>query len=367
MRQPIILKTYYTELSVMAHEIQSNDSLLLHTNRAWHGLGEVIQEDLTAVEACRRAKMSWEVEPWTLTATGPNGETIEVPDFVANVRVDGADLRSVLGVVTRDYRVCQNLQLAELADEVACSGKVVIESCGSIRGGKRVWFLARGGAYEVGGRDKVESYMLFSNGHDGGSSLRMTPTSVRVVCSNTLHLVIPRFDGDRPESASISFTHLGSMDAKIAAAKQALAHFAAVRDENFEMMDRLAQTPISRSQADQLFAGSYAAFWETATDAELNQGDRRLRGIAERRLERMREGRAAFLERLNDEARKTGMELSVWSAMNAVTGFVQHDKVPVTKSPEAAYEARCERNLFGLGAQRTHEVLAASLAFGLAS
>lgn len=95
--------------------------------------------------------------------------------------------------------------------------------------------------------------------------------------------------------------------------------------------------------------------------------DLRKRGIAERRLERMHEGRAAFLERLNDEARKTGMELSVWSAMNALTGFVQHDKVPTSKTPEAAYEARCERNLFGLGAQRTHEVLAASLAFGLAS
>lgn len=350
----------------MAHEITSTDSVLLHTNRAWHGLGEVITDDLTAVEACRRSKLTWEVEPWTLTATGPNGETIEVPDFVANVRV-GEDLKSVLGVVTRDYRVCQNLQLAELADEVASSGKVVIESCGSIRGGRRVWFLARGGAYQVGGKDAVESYMLFSNGHDGGSSLRMTPTSVRVVCSNTLHMVIPRDDGQRPESASISFNHLGSMDSKIKAAKQALAHFAQVRDQNFEMMERLAQTPISRSQADQLFAGSYAAFWETATDAELRDPDQRKRGIAERRLERMREGRAAFLERLNDEARKTGMELSVWSAMNAMTGFVQHDKVPTSKTPEAAYEARCERNLFGLGAQRTHEVLAASLAFGLAS
>lgn len=352
----------------MAHEITSTDSVLLHQRPAWHGLGMVIEEELTAVEACRKAKMSWEVEPWRLTATGPNGETIEVPDFVANVRVDqGLDLRAVLGVVSGDYRVCQNMQLAELADEVASSGKVIIESCGSIRGGKRVWFLAKGEAYQVGGKDAVDSYMLFSNGHDGGSSLRMTPTSVRVVCSNTLHMVIPRFDGQRPESASISFMHLGSMDRKIAAAKQALQHFAAVRDSNFEMMERLAQTPISRMQADQLFAGSYAAFWETATDAELRDSDLRKRGIAERRLERMREGRAAFLERLNDEARKTGMELSVWSAMNAMTGFVQHDKVPTAKTSEAAYEARCERNLFGLGAQRTHEVLAASLALGLAS
>lgn len=350
----------------MSHEITSTDSVLLHTNPAWHGLGQVITEDLTAVEACRRNKMSWEVEPWTLTATGPNGETIEVPDFVANVRVDqGVDLRSVLGVVTRDYRVCQNLQLAELADEVASSGKVVIESCGSIRGGKRVWFLARGGAYEVGGKDAVESYMLFSNGHDGGSSLRMTPTSIRVVCSNTLHMVIPRFDGNPLESASISFTHLGSMDAKIAAAKQALTHFAQVRDGNFELMERLAQTPISRMQADQLFAGSYAAFWESPTDSELRDPDQRKRGIAERRLERMREGRAAFLERLNDESRKTGMDLNVWSAMNAMTGFIQHDKVPTTKTPEAAYEARCKRNLFGLGAQRTSEVLAISLALGV--
>jgi phage/plasmid-like protein (TIGR03299 family) len=353
----------------MSHEITSTDSVLLRHNPAWHGLGMVIEKDLTAVEACREAKLSWEVEPWTLTATGPNGETIDVTSHVANVRVDGADLRSVLGVVTNDYRVCQNLQLAELADEVASSGKVIIESCGSIRGGKRVWFLARGESYQVGGRDLVESYMLFSNGHDGGSSLRMTPTSVRVVCSNTLHMVIPRYDGEAPASASISFNHLGSMDAKIVAAKQALSHFSTVRDQNFEMMERLAQTPISQMQADSLFAGSYAAFWETATNEELNSGDLRKRGIAERRLERMREGRAAFLERLNDEARKTGMDLTVWSAMNAMTGFVQHDKVPVAKAAtaEAKYEARCERNLFGLGAQRTQEVLAASLAFGLAS
>ena len=57
----------------MAHEITQHDNVVLHRTPAWHGLGIVVKDAPTPIEALKIAGLDWNVEQWPLSAT--NGET----------------------------------------------------------------------------------------------------------------------------------------------------------------------------------------------------------------------------------------------------------------------------------------------------
>jgi phage/plasmid-like protein (TIGR03299 family) len=380
----------------MSHEIETMDVVGLRGQQAWHRLGVVIQDNLTALEAAERFGLTWKVDGYPLFAESPkaaaaletladviqsgaSGGTIlhalhefqalrlEVETHKANVRTsdnDGNPVNELLGVVGADYQVCQNRELAEFTDALAQSGKVTIESCGSIRNGKRVWFLAKGDAFTIGGTDEVLPYVLVSNGHDGGQSIRVTPTTVRVVCSNTLHMVIPNAEDmlTRPDSAAISIRHSGKISDKLQQAKRALAYYGDTLRRNRELFDMLQAKQFDQQQNLQLFADSYASFWEVATPDELSSADSKIRRIAENRMERMRKASDAFIQRYENEKRLTGLQDSAWLALNAMTGYIQHDKVARGSDDTDRVSRRMESNLFGINASRTNDVLAHCLA-----
>ena len=350
----------------MGHEIETIDRVGLRGEQAWHGLGTVIQDDLSAVDAAERFGLTWPVEGLPLYAMTRDGRYLPVDTHVANYRTadcDGQSIEHLLGVVGVDYRVCQNRELAEFTHALAETGRVTIESCGSLRGGKRVWFLARGEAFTVGDTvDKVYPYILVSNGHDGTQAIRVTPTTVRVVCSNTLHMVIPRSEGERPESAAITIRHSGKISDKLEQARNALKYYGSILQRNRDIFDAMQSQAVEREQVVKLFADTYAAFWEVATPDELASQSKEVRRNAENRLARMQKASTLFLERYDSEKQELGLGDTLWTAFNAMTGFIQHDKAPRGKDDSDRIERRRESNLFGINATRPHEVLAGSLA-----
>jgi phage/plasmid-like protein (TIGR03299 family) len=328
----------------------------------------VIQDDLTAIESAQRFGLLWPVNQFPLYAQDPtSGEYLPVDSHVANMRVadnDGRDIRELLGIVGADYKVCQNRELAEFTDALAQTRKVVIESCGSIRGGKRVWFLAKGDGFMVGGTDAVLPYVLVSNGHDGSQAIRVTPTTVRVVCSNTLHMVLPNSDDwqTRPESAAIVIRHSGKILDKLEQAKKALEYYGATLARNVELFQLLQSKRMERDTAMSVFAETYATYWEAATPDDLASGDAATKRNAENRQTRMRKAADLFLARYEAEQSALGLGETPWAYFNALTGFLQHDKGARGADDAKRVEARRESNLFGLNATRTHEALAAILA-----
>jgi phage/plasmid-like protein (TIGR03299 family) len=374
----------------MGHGIESSRDVvgLLH-KQAWHNLGIVIHEELTAVEAAERFGMTKPVEQEPLTIIGAearvsleaakraaadgNAEAavvhflafqaaiVPVETHVANVRHsdDGLDIHGIVGT---GYQVCQNCELAEFTDALAQTGKVVIESCGSIMGGKRVWFLAKSESFEVGGTDTVHAYVLVCNSHDGSQSIKVVPTSIRVVCKNTYNLVVPEADGTRPESAAISIRHSGKISDKLEQARQALKYYGSIVYKNREMFEALAAKKVSRDQGIELFAGAYASEWTVATQEELDSDDLKVARTATNRFNRMKDAKKLFLKRYDEEVAKVGGEDSLWAYANAATGYIQHDVVARGTDDTVRVERRQHSNLFGLNSQRTHNVFAEALA-----
>lgn len=340
----------------MAHEIEGSDTVVLRREKAWHGLGTVIDEDLTAVAAADKYGLSYPIDCWPIEARNPiTGERVLIERWQANVRqinTPDGPIASVLGVVSDSYQVCQNRQLAELTDAIADQGTVTIESCGTIRGGKLVWFLAKGEAYNLGGKDEVYPYVLVSNSHDGSQSIKVTPTTIRVVCSNTLHAVLNN------RVAAWSTIHLGDVGGKVEAAKSALAHYKRTLEVNRELQQRLADVRWNRDDALKLFATEYAREYAVALDGELSTLDAKQRKAAERREKRQHEAAQQFLARFDKEQKKLKVKGSAWLALNAWTGFVQHDSKHVGNDVTNREEQRVRSSLFGLAAGRSVKALA---------
>lgn len=351
----------------MGHEIVENlDNVGLRGEQAWHGLGVVVDDNLSAVEAGDRFNLFWPVAGFPLFYKSTTGEFKPVDSHVANVRTKdavGQPIEHLLGVVGADYQVCQNRELADFTDALAQTGKVVIETCGSIRGGKRVWFLARGESFDVGGTDKVHPYVLVSNAHDGTQAIRITPTSVRVVCSNTLHLVIPDSEDfrNRPETAAITIRHSGKIADKLDQARRSIEYYGESLKRNRELFEALQAKKFSQDQAMQLFAGVYAVNWKVATGDELKSTDESIKRLANNRFERMQKASEAFLARYRTEVEAVGNADSAWAYFNALSGYIQHDKSTRGKDDAERVGNRIDSNLFGLNADRTHQALAETL------
>jgi hypothetical protein len=58
--------------------------------------------------------------------------------------------------------------------------------------------------------DTILPYVLLANSHDGSLALRVVPTSVRVVCQNTLNLAL-----GRAGSTGVAIRHLDSLEDRV--------------------------------------------------------------------------------------------------------------------------------------------------------
>lgn len=337
----------------MSHEITTTDGLVLTSARAWHGLGTIVENAPTPAEALKIAGLDWNVEQWNLYATnggtnhGLATERVVIENTVANVR---SDTRAVLGLVGEGYTPIQNAELADFCSLLAEQGDAVrVETAGSIRGGAKVWFLLRGESFSVRGRrnadDVLSPYILASNGHDGGTALRLTPTSVRVVCSNTLHMVIPGFEaeagasfGRRNIAAGFVANHTGDVRHKVEQAKQALELYGRTVERNRELINGLAARDWNSEQVGRFLVQCYASAVEPIPTNPKTEAE-------ERAASKARDAVAGMLARFERESKLVGA--SAWVAVNAFSGYMQHDRPIRFRDPARVREQRVQAALFG--------------------
>lgn len=100
----------------------------------WHGLGVVIDTEMSVAEALTFGKLDFIVEKLPNRHALPNGEVVISNTSFFTYR---QDTNFVLGDrLGRDYHVVQNQEALGVVDALVSEGAMVIETAGSLRNGK---------------------------------------------------------------------------------------------------------------------------------------------------------------------------------------------------------------------------------------
>lgn len=330
----------------MGHEMTATDSAVFANTAAWHGLGRVIPRTFSAAEGLRLAGLDWDVVQWPMESIAPDGTRHPNTTHVENRRSDNWEL---LGTVTAGYDPSHNRMLAELADGLSSTGGVRCETIGSIRGGKRVYFLLHAGTLELG-QDLTEKYLMLCTGHDGTLAVHAVPTSVRVVCSNTLHMALR---GDR---AAWTFKHSGDITKKLSELQGALDYFARTGQKFDDAARALAARTLTRDELRDFFARVYQAGEKKTitpnptTDEERKQNEKAAAVVAQ------------WLNTYQQDSSRQGYAGgSAWLALNAVTRWYDHGR-NYRAAAEDKPDARTYARLWGTGADAKATALDMALA-----
>src|SRR5690554_6295345 len=187
----------------MAHNINYNKktgrySFFSVQQKAWHGLGQIVQDYPTSEEAIKHAGLDYEVVKSPLFTKGSGiietaqgieigSSELEVPNYFANIRTDN---NAVLGVVGKDYHIVQNREAFNFFDAIVGGGEgILYETAGALGNGERIFITAKLPDYiRVGnGDDVTEKYIFLTTSHDGSGSITAAFTPIRIVCQNTLN------------------------------------------------------------------------------------------------------------------------------------------------------------------------------------
>jgi phage/plasmid-like protein (TIGR03299 family) len=296
----------------------------------WHGLGVTVAEATSSAHAIKLAGMDWPVKKQQLFYVDHNGDTQTADSIFGIVRTDTG---RILGSVGNRYKPIQNSEGFEFLDSLLSKFGAKYESAGALHGGKKVWMLAHmpEQGFTINGGDRQEAYVLFENSHDGSGAAEVYPTSVRVVCANTLRM------SHKDSAKGMSIRHTGDVKDKIKQAQKALN--IAVEDfadykEKAEILYRApieikayasdvldACLEITQAQVDMGANVLAAAISKTIAQQDL------LAKSFERKIEKREEILLDIIERYESEkCGLNGIRGTAWSAFNAITEHADHAK-----------------------------------------
>lgn len=171
----------------------------------WHGLGVKLDE------AYRRDVDKLRIE------AGCGHSVEKTPVMYMHdgelVKGDGcilkrSDTGAMLCHVSDRYKPLQPRDIFEFNRDLCENHGFVMETAGSLSGGKRIWALARTGeGFTIGKNDRVETYLMLATSYDKSMATRAMFTTVRVVCHNTLTMAVAN------KKAGVSISHAAMFDA----------------------------------------------------------------------------------------------------------------------------------------------------------
>jgi len=318
----------------------------------WHKLGKVLEAEITDDQVLVEAGLNWEVLQEEVFAAnnheGADGAFQAIPGFKVLKR---SDTGFPLSIVGERYRVFQNHEMVKAMRLIAKDLHVVWETAGALRGGQIVWTMGYMPdlVYNVK-NDAIKTYMLITNGHGNAKSLMLTPTTIRVVCRNTLRMATAGNEAERLRRATegdysdvalsegFSIRHNGSLDAILAGVVGAYSDIVKDAESTKAVSEALADKDMARKDSQ--------AYWRTVFGLEAPAGlDEAERVKAMRRETKI----ITKLDSIMDSPTCAAPEIkdTLWAALQACTEYVDHHDVSDTSSAARRFQTAN----FGTGLQ----------------
>lgn len=126
------------------------------------------------------------------------------------------DYNIPLGLVKERYEPVQNVDAFRFFDDAVGLNKAIWQTAGFFGNGERIFVSAKLPDDIVVHGDKVDSYLVFTNSHDGSTGVKILFTPIRVVCQNTLNAAI------KTSTNYVSFRHTKNVHSNINMASELL-------------------------------------------------------------------------------------------------------------------------------------------------
>ncbi len=310
----------------MAHNIFYNEQTEKHSffsvkEKAWHDLGQIVENYPTSAEAIRYAGLDYTVEKRPLFTNSLTNELAEsnngqfpktdVPHFFATIRNDN---NAVLGVVGKDYEVVQNADAFQFFDAIVGGGDgIKYETAGALGKGERVFITAKLPDYiKVGRQDLIEQYLFLTTSHDGFGSITAAFTPIRIVCNNTLNAAM------RNHSNGIKIRHTASANDRLKQAHTLMGISHVLAGELEQLFNHWAKVRITDAQVKKLIQVAMAPNKEVINNLELGMLDK----LSATYTNIVDNAYAYAMGNPTQQMETTGGTL--FGAYNAITGYYQN-------------------------------------------
>jgi len=172
----------------MAHEIEK---MAYVDATPWHGLGNQLTPQQPIEIWLHEAGMDFKINEAEVLYSVSGGDGLHLKSNPDNKVLFRSDTFAPLSVVSKRYKVVQPSEVLEFYRDLVSAGGFELETAGVLKGGKKLWALAKTGQETLlKGNDKVKAYLLLATSCDGTLCTTAQFTSVRVVCNNTLQMAV---------------------------------------------------------------------------------------------------------------------------------------------------------------------------------
>ena len=169
----------------MAHLVES---MAYVGETPWHGLGNELSPKQPIEVWAKEAGMDWRIESSDVSymANNEKGHNLILP-FAEQKVLYRSDNFEPLSVVSQRYQEVQPEEILEFYRDLTEQSHFELETAGVLKGGRKLWALARTGqSATLKGNDVSNGYLLLATACDGTLATTAQFTSIRVVCNNTL-------------------------------------------------------------------------------------------------------------------------------------------------------------------------------------
>lgn len=203
----------------------------------------------------------------------------------------------IYGVVGDKYKVCQNRDAFDFVNYISEDIKFI--KAGETVGGL-VYIIAELPEVRVLG-DTFKPNVIFSNGHNGGFSVRTAIVPLRIVCQNQFNVAF------REANNTISIRHMSSLDRRLEEAREVMVATADYMKTLTKVAEKYAMIKLSEGDISTLMLDLFPVTEST--------GKRAANTMMDRRAEFMR----AYNEDDNTDYRGTA-----WGLVNASSDYITH-------------------------------------------